>query len=151
MVDIDFRKMHFTKVVICNDLTAAREQAVKPILSEAARHRYCGQDQFALRLGLEEAISNAYRHGNACDPDKKIHVRWAVNADSVVICVTDEGCGFDPLTVPDPRTPENREKPCGRGLLLMKAYLTDIRFNGRGNEVCMIKKRKQPLQEPAGS
>jgi len=148
MTDVDFENLRFEKVVICNDLTGARQRVVLPILSQAARHGYCGQDQFALRLGLEEALSNAYRHGNARDPSKQIRVRWVINDEAAVICVSDEGNGFDPSRIDDPRKPENREKPSGRGVMLIKAYMTDVRF--RGNEVRMIKKRKSGNRGPSG-
>jgi serine/threonine-protein kinase RsbW len=57
----------------------------------------------------------------------------------VVIYVKDEGEGFSPKKLPDPRERENLEKPCGRGVLLMRAYMNDLQYNEQGNEVCMIK------------
>ncbi len=142
MLDIDFSKLQFSSIETKNDLQSARDQIVVPILARAAGLGYCSQDQFALRLGLEEALSNAYRHGNKCSSDKRIKVRWALDPQHVVVFVSDEGPGFTPTQVPDPRDDENLEKPSGRGLMLMKAYMTEIRYNKRGNEVCLIKLRK---------
>ncbi len=147
MLEIDFSKLDFVSVVIENDLATARDRIVKPILARAASLGYCSQDQFALRLGLEEAMCNAYKHGNKCDPAKRISVRWAVNDEMVVVFVTDEGQGFAPENVPDPRASENLEKPSGRGIMLMQAYMTELRFNKRGNEVCMIKVRQASGQK----
>lgn len=143
MRDIDFGKLTFHNVVIRNQLELARDQVVTPILSAAAERGYCSQDQFALRLGLEEAVSNAYKHGNRCDPGKHIRVRWAVDDEVAVIYVADEGDGFDPDQVPDPTTQENREKPAGRGLMLMKVYMTELCYNDASNEVCLVKARKR--------
>jgi len=142
MVDIDLSKMKFNSVVIKNDLQLAREQVVKPILDTVQELGYGSQDQFALRLGLEEAVCNAFHHGNKGDPAKTIAARWAVDDSCAVIFVQDEGEGFSPDDLPDPRCEENLEKPCGRGVLLMRAYMSEVRFNERGNEVCMIKMKK---------
>jgi serine/threonine-protein kinase RsbW len=139
MVEIDLSKMKFNSVVIKNDLQRAREEVVAPILIKAQEMGYGSQDQFALRLGLEEAMCNAYHHGNKADPEKTISARWAVDEACAVIFVRDEGEGFVPGKLPDPRNEENLEKPCGRGVLLMKTYMSDLRFNEQGNEVCMIK------------
>ncbi len=134
--------MQFCSTATKNDLHVARAEIVNPILAQAAGLGYCSQDQFAIRLGLEEALSNAYRHGNKCSPEKHIRARWAVDNQCIIIYVTDDGPGFNPGQVPDPREDENLEKPSGRGLMLMKAYMTEIRYNARGNEVCLIKLRK---------
>jgi serine/threonine-protein kinase RsbW len=142
MMDIDLSKLEFCTVVIKNDLQSARDQIVKPILAKTAGLGYCNQDQFAIRLGLEEAIANAFKHGNKCEPNRKICARWAADPNFVVIYVSDDGEGFNPKVVPDPRREENLEKPSGRGLMLMKVYMTELHYNERGNEVCMIKIRK---------
>ena len=150
MRNVDFSKLKFNHVAIRNDLLLAREQIVKPILAVAGRKGYCSQDLFAVRLALEEAVNNAYKHGNCRDPEKTIRVKWAVDRHAVVICVADEGGGFDPAKVPDPRTDENREKPSGRGLMLMKAYMSDLDFNRKGNEVRMVKVRQKTGLAPVG-
>ncbi len=139
MKDIDLTKMKFNTIVIKNDLQLAREQVVKPILESVQKLGYGSQDQFALRLGLEEAMCNAYHHGNKGDPQKKIIARWAADNACVVIYVKDEGEGFSPKNLPDPRKKENIERPCGRGVLLMRAYMNELQYNEQGNEVCMIK------------
>jgi len=144
MANIDLSKLVFCSVVIKNDLQSARDQIVKPILSKISELGYSSQDQFAIRLGLEEAIANAFKHGNKCQPQRSIGARWSVDPNLVVIYVSDEGEGFNPAGVPDPRRAENLEKPSGRGLMLMKSYMTEMYYNERGNEVCMIKIRKNP-------
>jgi serine/threonine-protein kinase RsbW len=64
--------------------------------------------------------------------------------DRLEVRITDEGIGFDPSDVPDPTAVENLERPCGRGLMLMRHYMTEVSYNERGNSVYMIKvfKRK---------
>src|SRR5947199_135963 len=94
---------------------------------------------FAIKLALEEALVNAIKHGNQMDRSKKVHVSYRIRPDRFEIQITDEGPGFDPEDVPDPTAFENLERPCGRGLLLMRHYMTDVRHNARGNSVTMSK------------
>ena len=55
------------------------------------------------------------------------------------IQIADQGGGFDPGALPDPTSDENLEKPCGRGVMLMRAYMDEIQYNPRGNSVRMVK------------
>jgi serine/threonine-protein kinase RsbW len=55
--------------------------------------------------------------------------------------IADQGPGFNPSDVPDPVAFENLERPCGRGLLLMRHYMTDVVFDPPGNCVVMSKVR----------
>jgi len=102
----------------------------------------CGYDPdavFGINLSLEEALTNAVRHGNAGDPDKTVTIRYFVDAERVVVMVRDEGNGFRPEAVPDPTADENLERPSGRGLMLMQSYLSQVTYSPRGNEVWMLK------------
>jgi serine/threonine-protein kinase RsbW len=98
-------------------------------------------DIFAIKLALEEALVNAIKHGNQMDPAKKVHVTCHVHIDRFEVQITDEGSGFDPDDVPDPTAPENLERPCGRGLLLMRHYMTEVAYHDRGRAVRMSKMR----------
>jgi serine/threonine-protein kinase RsbW len=101
------------------------------------RAGYAASDRFAVRLALEEAAVNAVKHGHRHDPRKQVHIWWAVTSTAVKLAVQDEGPGFDPALVADPCLPENLERPCGRGLLLIKTKMTWVRFNRRGNCIAM--------------
>ena len=113
------------------------------LASTMAAAGYSEKEQFGVRLALEEAVVNGLRHGNGGDPSKEVRVRYAVSPQEVLAEVEDQGPGFDPEAVPDPLAPENLEKPCGRGLLLMRHYLTEVRYHGRGN-VVTLRKRRSP-------
>jgi len=94
-----------------------------------------------VRLALEEAIVNAIQHGNNRDATKCVFVSFRVGAEQFVAQVQDEGAGFDPAAVPDPTLPENLVKPSGRGLLLMREFMTWIEFSAGGACVTMCKRR----------
>ena len=128
------------KRVIPTDLLAARNLA-EELLEKVQSQGYEEGELFAIRLALEEGLINAIKHGNRFDRDKSITVRMELDARHVVICIADEGEGFDPAAVPDPTADENLEKPCGRGIMLMRAYMDKVEFNDRGNEVRMVKNR----------
>lgn len=96
---------------------------------------------FAVKLALEEAVSNAIKHGNGRDPSKSVVVEWDVREHEVELRVCDQGQGFCPACVPDPTLEENLCLPHGRGVMLMRAYMSEVSFNKRGNCVTMVKRR----------
>jgi len=96
---------------------------------------------FGVRLALEEALVNAIKHGNGLDPNKQVHVACQISSEKVRIVIEDEGDGFRPQDVPDPTEDENLEKPCGRGIMLMRAFLSVVEYNDRGNRVILEKNR----------
>jgi len=116
-------------------------------------------------VALEEALNNAFYHGNLELDSKlregdrtkyralvdrrlgmhpyrhrRIYVDAAVTPDEGRFRIRDEGPGFDPKDLPDPTEPANLEKPSGRGLLLMRTFMDDVFFNQNGNEVTLVKR-----------
>ncbi|MHC4768736.1 MAG: ATP-binding protein [Planctomycetota bacterium] len=104
----------------------------------------CGFDdhaRFAILTALQEALSNAVLHGNRNDPTKALTVEYSADASTVAIVIQDEGVGFDPASVPDPTRLENVDIPSGRGIMLMRAYMTEVEFDPPGNRVRMTYRR----------
>lgn len=125
---------------IASDTSAGRE-VVNQLLAELERQTWGEHDVFGVHLAVEEALVNAIKHGNRRDPSKHVDVECHMSADRLRIRITDEGDGFDPAEVPDPTDEANLEVPSGRGLMLMRCYMTSVTFNERGNEVVMEKVR----------
>lgn len=98
------------------------------------------RDVFGVRLALEEALVNAIKHGNRMDPDKSVHVDWWLSEEHVRIEILDEGDGFDISDVPDPTDDENLDKPGGRGIMLMRSFMTLVEYNESGNLLTMEKR-----------
>lgn len=117
-------------------------------------------------LALEEALLNALYHGNLEVssslkelPDnsfydlasqrqallpysaRRIEVVALTTREEARYVITDGGNGFDVRNLPDPTDPENLTKPSGRGVMLMHAFMTEVAFNERGNQVTLIKRR----------
>lgn len=120
------------------DEVARAERAVIGVLQE---YGYDETDVFAIKLALEEALTNAIKHGNNLNPNKQVQFEYEVNTEQVTLKVCDEGPGFCPDEVPDCTADENIERPSGRGVMLMNAYMTEVSYNDKGNCVTMIRRR----------
>ena len=103
-----------------------------------------GRDLFGVEMALEESLTNAIRHGNRLDESKHVDVECRVSRERFWLQVVDEGSGFEPLLVPDCTADENLECPGGRGLALMRAFMTSVEYNERGNCVTLEKIRSAP-------
>ena len=119
------------------------EDECRWILTQLEANEFSPEDIFAVHLALEEAFINAVEHGNKMNPLKEVKVDYLVDTDKIEISMTDEGGGFKPDAVPDPRSQENLYKAGGRGLLLMCAYMDVVEFNESGNHVHMVKHRSK--------
>ena len=135
---------------------------------EAIRLRLCARSE-CLRLGVavEEALLNAYYHGNLelsselresdhrryhltavqraaevpyCE--RQIYIGVKVTPTQAIYSIRDEGPGFDPSILPDPTDPANLDRPCGRGMLLMRTFMDNVIYNDKGNEVTLFKERE---------
>lgn len=132
----------------CSLVVESKSSAVvdvcKQILSKLKENNFDKDDIFAVHLTFEEAFLNAVKHGNKMDPTKKVKIDYSVDADKVEISVTDEGDGFQPDEVADPRFGPGLYQPGGRGLLLMNSYMDMVRYNERGNSVYMVRYKEKP-------
>ncbi len=93
-----------------------------------------GADNEYRRMGEERAQQSPYR-------DRRVHVRAHLTPAEARYVIRDEGPGFDPKTLPDPTDPENLLRPHGRGVMLIHAFMDEVRFNETGNEITMVKRR----------
>lgn len=123
-------------------------------------------------MALREAIINAMQHGNLevssalreepsnaffdlieerrrTPPykDRRVYVTARETRVDVTYVVADEGPGFDPSALPDPTDLMQLEKVSGRGLLLIRTFMDEVRHNARGNEITMIKRLDLPDRE----
>ena len=133
----------------CSIVVESKPSAVvgvyEQLLSKLENNGFSKEDIFAVHLALEEAFLNAVKHGNKMDSAKSVKIDYSVGLDKVEISMTDQGDGFEPEAVADPRWGESLYKPEGRGLLLMNAYMDVVEFNERGNSVYMARYKEKPL------
>jgi len=150
---------------------------IKPLVSQLQAYLVpmglCDQTE-CLRVGvaLVEAMQNAIYHGNLqLDPrlretddgdfykhaatrraeplygDRHVDVTARMSHEEAAYVIRDEGEGFDPDLVPDPRDPCNLQRCTGRGLLLIRTFMDEVRFNDVGNQITMVKRAESSTSE----
>lgn len=123
--------------------TAAGQAVQERIVRMLEELSFSSRDVFGVRLALEEALVNAIKHGNRMDNSKTVRISCRFFEEKVRIEIEDEGIGFKLEDVPDPTADENLERPCGRGIMLMRSFMSLIEYNERGNRV-VLEKTRQP-------
>jgi len=99
----------------------------------------------ALNIGLavREAVINAMLHGNQQNPNLDVDLTLAVNQNGLHATVRDHGTGFDPDETPDPTVGDNVMRTSGRGLLLIRAFVDEVKFEKAGDGGTVIKMIKR--------
>ena len=121
--------------------TGAGKELLDEILVQLESAGWGQHDIFSVHLALEEALVNAIRHGNGGDAAKQVRVCCKLTAESFWIEIVDEGPGFNPEQVPDCTDDKYIDRPCGRGIMLMRNFMSRVEFNARGNGVVLEKHR----------
>jgi serine/threonine-protein kinase RsbW len=124
--------------------TAAGRRVLDEVLQELQARHWCQHDVFAVHLAMEEALVNAIIHGNRLARDKHVRISCRMSPELIRVEIADEGPGFDPDTLPDPTTPDRLGCPGGRGVMLMKAFMSRVEWGESGNRVVLERRRGQP-------
>ena len=107
----------------------------------AGRPGFADDDMTNVEIALREALANAIIHGNENDPNKQVVVScYCEKGRGVLIAVLDEGKGFDPDAVPDPRGAKRIHLHHGRGIFLMRALMDRVEHRNGGREVLLYKR-----------
>jgi serine/threonine-protein kinase RsbW len=123
--------------------TAAGRDILDEIIERLETEHWQQDDIFSVHLAVEEALVNAILHGNRLDSNKNIHVVCQLSPERIRVEIADQGNGFDPAALPDPTCPERLHSPGGRGVMLMKAFMTRVEYNQQGNRVVLEKARSK--------
>ncbi|MBM0740128.1 anti-sigma regulatory factor [Phormidium sp. CLA17] len=95
-----------------------------------------------VKLGLQEALVNAAKHGNKLDPSKTILVRFSIITDQYWWIISDEGSGFRPpqfWEIGLDQSPACQERECGRGLYILHQVFDRVQWNRQGTELRLCK------------
>ena len=122
-------------------ISQAAEPAVHELLEHLREEHWSDHDIFSVHLSLEEAVTNAMEHGNRWDASKQVEIELACSPHLLRMEIVDQGSGFDPTAVPDPREEERLEVPRGRGLLIMRSYMTHMNYLDAGRRLVLEKHR----------
>jgi serine/threonine-protein kinase RsbW len=99
-----------------------------------------------LPLAMDEAVTNAIRHGNGESESKQVKLIARLENGELEIRVQDEGEGFDPDSLPDPREDASIFRTSGRGVFLMRTLCDEVCFEDSGRRVNMLF-RKNDVEE----
>ena len=141
---ISYLQDKLTGLNFCDESTLLR---LATVLTEAIANAI-DHGNLELDSSLRESDDNAYsRLGKerAKQPpycDRRVRVLATLTPSEATFVIRDEGPGFDPSTLPDPTDPENLLRPSGRGIMLMRTFLDEVKFNEQGNEVTLVKRRE---------
>ncbi|QDU38459.1 Chemotaxis protein CheY [Maioricimonas rarisocia] len=129
-------------------------------------------EQIQVGIALDEALANAYYHGNlevsselkeqgdnlfeqtarerlsmAPYNRRRIFVEEYLTREEARFVIRDEGPGFDVSQLPDPRDVSNLDKRSGRGVMMMRYFMTEVSYGEKGNEVTLVKRRSEDPAE----
>jgi len=107
---------------------------LSPLLELLLEPVSCRDTMCRLQLGLQEALVNAVRHGNAEDTSKCLRVRRILTPNWLIWQIQDEGNGL-PLNIRRGDLPACPDVERGRGLFLIHQCFDDVRWSARGNRL----------------
>jgi anti-sigma regulatory factor (Ser/Thr protein kinase) len=112
-----------------------------------------------VRLGLQEALVNAAKHGNKLDPCKTVVVHFLITEEEYSWVISDEGSGFMPECschnhsnhadrAEEHLPPDESEN--GRGLCILHQVFDRVNWNPQGTQLRLCKsvrrdRSRQPL------
>lgn len=121
--------------------TAEGKRILENVLRQLETENWFPHEIFGVHLAMEEALVNAIKHGNRFDDAKSVEVICKLSAEKFFLRISDQGPGFRPEEVPDCTDDENLEKSSGRGIMLMRNFMSRVEYNQTGNCVTMEKVR----------
>ena len=135
---------------------------------QASLPSWSDRDRLQIGMAIDEALVNAMHHGNLevnsnlrdsdeseyynqirdrrCQEpfcNRRVSVQAEFSEQHVCVQISDDGPGFDPSKIEDPTTDENVQRIGGRGLFLIKAFMSQVVHNGCGNQITMTKLRAE--------
>lgn len=150
--------------VLDNDLSL-----IGPLIEnlQASLPSWSDRDRLQIGMAIDEALVNAMHHGNLevdsnlRDSDenhyyeqirerrckepfcvRRVSIQAEFSDQHVCVQISDDGPGFDPSKIEDPTTDDNVQRIGGRGLFLIRAFMSQVVHNGVGNQITMTKLRK---------
>lgn len=109
---------------------------IESFIDNAKERFHLDEDMYGnIMIAVTEAVNNAIKHGNSNNSSKNVFLSLTLNENLLKFVVKDEGTGFEYNNLPDPTSPENIEKPGGRGIFLMKHLSDEVEFTENGKTV----------------
>ena len=111
--------------------------SIEPFVNKLVKKYQINSDMYGnILISLTEAVNNAIKHGNENDENKTVQIQiQKIDEHIIAFQISDEGCGFDYESVPDPTLPENILKMGGRGVFLMRQLCDNVLYHNNGSTV----------------
>lgn len=93
------------------------------------------EETSTLMLLLSEAVTNAIKHGNQEDENKKVTVEISIDPKQIISTVKDEGKGFDPTATKNPLKEEHLLDTTGRGIFLINELSDSSEYLENGTKI----------------
>ncbi len=146
---LDRRKLVLRYRSLLSSNHASLQTAITRVIRLARRAGCTRDDLTDVEIALREALANAFIHGNKGAAGKRVLLRCYGGPEAgLLIAIRDEGKGFDPEAIPDPRLAERLHLPHGRGIFLMRALMDHIHHRKGGTEVVLFKRCIRPKEKP---
>ncbi len=111
---------------------------VESFIDNAKENYNISDDQYGnIMIAVTESVTNAIIHGNDAQKDKNVFlsIEELDQQKQIAFEIKDEGSGFDFMNLPDPTSPENLEKPGGRGIFLISNLCDRFSFENKGASI----------------
>ncbi len=134
-----------TMMGLCDETGRIRvAMALREALLNAMEHGNL-EAPSALREGDGQAYQDLLQTRRQCRPycDRRVHLSVKESREQAIYVIRDEGPGFDPASLPDPTDPANLERVSGRGLLLIRTFMDEVKHGAGGRQITMTKRREQ--------
>ncbi len=108
-------------------------------LVEDLKHQLNLSDELEANIlvSLSEAFNNAIIHGNKLDTNKIVKLKIQLINNEIIFLIEDEGEGFNDDLIQDPTSPQNIDKPTGRGIFLMRNLADRMEFL-KGGRIALV-------------
>ncbi|HHB78815.1 MAG TPA: ATP-binding protein [Saprospiraceae bacterium] len=109
---------------------------LEPFLEDVTSPYCLDQGSYGkILISLTEAVNNAIRHGNKFHAGKDVSIKCHQNGKTIKFWVSDEGKGFDPVSIPSPTGVARINIEGGRGVFLMRELSDHLKFKNNGSTV----------------
>lgn len=93
-----------------------------------------------IRLGLQEALVNAVKHGNSLDPGKQITVKFSIVSQMYWWVITDQGIAPQDSEVGKDEPTPCHDLECGRGFYILRKIFDHVQWDSDIHRLTLCKK-----------
>jgi len=125
---------------LCVDSTLYTSPILDLLLANVPVEWHCD-----LRLGLQEALVNAVKHGNQLDRSRKVTIEFFTAAESYHWVVKDQG--IEPQSLPETHALCGESSECGRGIYIMHQVFDYVHWNQYERKLHLFKQLHSPVAD----